>query len=65
MSSPDLYLAAKSSSSLINQFFHEGARVKSRVTPLIDNNKISHLLDEQRQQQQYTSVQQDKIIQRA
>jgi hypothetical protein len=26
--------------------FHEGARVKSRVTPLIDNNTIPHPLDE-------------------
>jgi hypothetical protein len=27
--------------------FREGARVKNRVTPLIDNNKHTHPLDEQ------------------
>jgi hypothetical protein len=26
--------------------FHEGARVKSRVTPLIDTNKLTRPLDE-------------------
>jgi hypothetical protein len=37
--------------------FHEGARVKSRVTPLIDNKKLTHLLDEQQVYQHYKSIQ--------
>jgi hypothetical protein len=44
--------------------FHEGARVKSRVTPLIDNNKLTHLLDEQQVYQHYKSIHQIRSVQR-
>jgi hypothetical protein len=34
-------------------FFREGARVKNRVTPLIDTNKLAHPLDEHQVYQHY------------
>jgi hypothetical protein len=47
------------------QFFREGARVKNRVTPLIDNNNtIPYPLDEQQVYQQQQQQQQHKSIRR-
>jgi hypothetical protein len=36
--------------------FREGARVKNRVTPIIDTNKTSHPLDERQSNQPYKSI---------
>jgi hypothetical protein len=65
----DTIQQCQSWSSMVEHFdyqdlvFREGARVKNRVTPLIDTNKTSHPLDEQ-QQQQYKSIHSVTSIQR-
>jgi hypothetical protein len=43
--------------------FHEGARVKSRVTPLIDNNNTTRPLDETQPKQRYKSIYNIRSIQ--